>query len=240
MILLEQLHKSYGERPAVTDVSFVARDGRITGLLGANGAGKTTTLRLLSGLLRPDRGRVCVDGLDVQDDPQAARRRLGLLSEAHGLYGRLTARENVAYFAALQGLHAPAARIDELLSSLGLQDDAERPAAQLSRGQQMKVALARSLVHDPPNLVLDEPTNGLDVATVRVLRGVLSTLRERGRCVLFSSHVMSEVAALCDQVVVLVRGQVAASGTPQEVAGAAGGSSLEDAVMSLAVEGTAR
>jgi sodium transport system ATP-binding protein len=226
----------------VHDVSFVAADGRITGLLGPNGAGKTTTLRMISTLVRPTRGTARVDGLDVSRDALAVRARLGMLSDARGLYARLTARENVAYYGALRGL-APAAieasiaRLAELLDMKGLLD---RRVDGFSQGERMKVAIARALVHDPPNVLLDEPTNGLDVMTTRGLRDVIRRLREAGKCVVFSSHVMQEVSHLCDEIVIVARGAVVAHGTPEDLLAQSGRSDLEDAFVHLAgAEGVA-
>jgi sodium transport system ATP-binding protein len=235
MISAENLHKSFGATHAVDGVSFQARDGQITGLLGANGAGKTTTLRMLYTLMQPDAGRILVDGLDAAREPLAVRRRLGVLPDARGLYRRLTARENIAYYAALQGLNAPStrARIDLLLRTLGMQDIAERRTEGFSQGERLKTALARALVHDPGNVLLDEPTNGLDVMSTRSLRDFLRGLRAEGRCVLFSTHVMQEVAALCDRVVIIARGRVVAEGTPDELRERAHEQSLEEAFMKL-------
>ena len=231
MIRVEGLRKTFGDVVAVDDVSLVAEDGRITGLLGPNGAGKTTTLRALTGLLEPDRGRLEIDGNDVRGDAVAARARLGVLPDAHGLYARLTPREHFRYFGTLQGLAGREleARIDGLVDLLDLKEVADRRTDGFSQGERMKVSLGRALVHDPPNVVLDEPTNGLDVMSTRAVRQLVRRLREEGRCVLFSSHVMQEVAALCDTIVIVARGKVAAHGTPAELCAATGQSELEDA-----------
>jgi sodium transport system ATP-binding protein len=235
VIEVQDLRKSFASRGgpvvAVDGVSFAARDGEITGLLGPNGAGKTTTLRMLYTLMRPDAGRVLVDGFDAAAQPGEVRRRLGVLPDARGLYKRLTARENVAYFGRLHGLEAAAidARIDRLAEALAMHDFIDRRAEGYSQGQRTKTAIARALVHDPRNVLLDEPTNGLDVMTTRSLRQFLRGLRSEGRCVLLSSHVMQEVAALCDRIVVIARGRVMAQGTPDELRAATGESSLEDA-----------
>jgi len=235
MISAQDLHKSFGVTRAVAGVSFEARDGEITGLLGANGAGKTTTLRMLYTLMQPDSGRILVDGLDARGEPLAVRRRLGVLPDARGLYRRLTARENIAYYAALQGLDARSAqaRIELLLQTLAMQDIADRRTEGFSHGERLKTALARALVHDPGNVLLDEPTNGLDVMSTRALRDFLRRLRSEGRCVLFSTHVMQEVAALCDRVVIIARGRVVADGTPDALRERAGEQSLEEAFMKL-------
>ena len=235
MIEASELAKHFGAVAAVRRVSFVAPDGAITGLLGPNGAGKTTTLRMISTLVAPTQGRALVDGLDVAADPLGARARLGVLSDARGLYGRLTARENIAYYGELRGL-APAAvasSIGRLAEWLDLGALLERRTDGFSQGERMKVAIARALVHDPPNVMLDEPTNGLDVMTTRSLREVIRRLREAGKCVLFSSHVMQEVSALCDNIVIVARGAVVASGTAPQLLAASGRDNLEDAFVQL-------
>lgn len=235
MIVVEDLHKSFGATRAVDGVSFSARDGQITALLGANGAGKTTTLRMLYTLMRPDAGRILVDGIDAQHNPLAVRRVLGVLPDARGLYRRLTARENIEYYAALQGLPRERARsrIDELVQTLSMQDIAGRRTEGFSQGERLKTALARTLIHDPHNVLLDEPTNGLDVMSTRNLREFLRHLRDDGRCVLFSTHIMQEVSALCDHVVIVARGRVVAQGTPDALREQAGETSLEEAFMKL-------
>ena len=239
MIEVEDLRKSFQSRGgpivAVDRVSFVARDGEITGLLGPNGAGKTTTLRMLYTLMQPDAGRVLVDGLDPARRAGDVRRRLGVLPDARGLYKRLTARENIAYFGRLHGLDAAAmaARIERLATGLVMQDFIDRRTEGFSQGQRTKTAIARALVHDPVNVLLDEPTNGLDVMTTRALRQFLRELRAEGRCVLLSSHIMQEVAALCDRIVVMARGRVVAQGTPDELRARTGASNLEDAFVAL-------
>jgi len=231
VIALEGVEKSFGEVRAVAGVSFRVPDGQITGLLGPNGAGKTTALRIVYGVLRADAGRALVDGVDLGARRLEAQRRLGVLPHAQGLYARLTAREHVLYFGELHGLSGDrlARRADELVRRLGMEDFADRRADGFSQGQRVKVALARALVHDPPNVVLDEPTNGLDVAATRQVRALLHELRDQGRCVLFSSHVMQEVSALCDRVVVIARGRVVAEGTPDDLRRQTGHEHLEDA-----------
>ena len=235
MIEVQDLHKTFTIRGvplhAVNGVTFTAADGEITGLLGPNGAGKTTTLRMLYTLMHADRGRVLVDGLDVATDPGGVRARLGVLPDARGLYKRLTARENIEYFAQLHSITAPviAERIDRLSRALDLGEFLERRTEGFSGGQRTRTAIARALVHDPRNVVLDEPTNGLDVMTTRALRTFLRGLRAEGRCVLLSSHVMQEVAALCDRIVVIAGGHVVAEGTPEELRARTGASNLEDA-----------
>ena len=235
MICVEHLHKAFGALKAVEDVSFTARDGEITGLLGPNGAGKTTTLRMLYTLMQPDAGRIVVDGIDARTQPLEAQRRLGVLPDARGLYRRLTARENIEYFAALHGLSLPSARprIDALLETMGMRDFADRRATGFSQGERLKTALARALVHDPQNVLLDEPTNGLDIMSTRNLREFLAQLRSEGRCVLFSSHVMQEVSALCDRIVIIAHGRVIADGTAEELRARASEQSLEEAFVKL-------
>ena len=231
MIVLDSLAKRFGDVTAVCDVSLVAADGRVTGLLGPNGAGKSTSLRLLYGVLRPDRGRALVDGIDVAEEPRAALARLGVLPHNAGIYPHLTARENLRYFGALYGLRGTLLeqRIDELAELLELGAILGRRARGFSQGERIKVALARALVHRPQNLVLDEPTNGLDVLATRSLRQLIRRLRDAGHCVLFSSHVMQEVAALCDEIVILAHGRVVARGTPEALRANVAGGSLEDA-----------
>ena len=238
MIAIDGLEKSFGKRAeikAVADVSFAAADGEITGLLGPNGAGKTTLLRMLATLMTPDAGHATIDGLDVVAGRYAVRRRIGVLSDARGLYPRLTGRENIRYYGALHGLAGTelAARVDELVAVLGMADIADRRAQGYSQGERMKVAIARALVHDPHTILLDEPTNGLDIMSTRALREFLRRLRAGGKCLLFSSHVMQEVTALCDRIVILGHGKVVASGTAGELVAQSGASSLEDAFVAL-------
>ena len=235
MIEVQQLHKTFGSKIAVQDVTFSARDGQITGLLGPNGAGKTTTLRMLYTLLKPDRGRITVDGVDAALQPLEVRRRLGVLPDARGLYKRLTARENIAYFAQLHGLDAPLIRrrSDALIEALAMQDIAERRVEGFSQGERVKTAIARALVHDPRHIVLDEPSNGLDVIATRSLRDFLRQLKAQGRCVLFSTHIMQEVAALCDRIVIIAGGRVVADGTATELRELAGEQSLEEAFVKI-------
>ena len=235
MIEARGLCKRFGTVTAVRDVSLRATDGCITGLLGPNGAGKSTTLRMLYTVLQPDGGQALVDGIDTRLEPLAARRHIGVLTHSAGVYPNLNARENILYFGELQGLGRPERerRADELIDLLEMGDFALRRAKGYSQGQRMKTALARALVHRPRNLLLDEPTNGLDVMAVRNLRQLLLRLREQGHCILFSSHVMQEVASLCEAAVVIGRGTVVASGTLDEVRSLAGESNLEEAVVHL-------
>jgi len=235
MIEVKNLHKQFGKVVAVDDVSFSAPDGVVTGLLGPNGAGKTTTLRVLSTLIKPDRGSASVDDIDVTQHPLAARRVLGMLPDTRGLYPRLTAREHIHYFAELQGLTKAQiqSRTEELLELLEMAPLAGRRVDGFSNGERTKVAICRALVHGPKNVVLDEPTNGLDVMSTRAVRTLIRSLRDQGRCVVFSSHVMQEVAALCDRIVVVARGRVVAEGTPQELLARSGKESLEEAFVSI-------
>jgi len=235
MIEAKALCKRFGSIDAACDVSFVARDGEITGLLGPNGAGKSTTLRMLYGVLTPDGGRACIDGIDIRGETSRARAHLGVLPHAAGLYANLSARENIEYFGSLQGIGRERlrTRTAELSRSLGMESFIERRAKGFSQGQRIKVALARALVHDPANLVLDEPTNGLDVMAIRNLRDMLQELKSLGRCILFSSHVMQEVAALCDRVVIIGQGRVLAQGTLQSIRERSGTGSLEEAFLQV-------
>jgi sodium transport system ATP-binding protein len=239
MIDIQDLHKSFGSGAkrvvAVDGVTFRARDGEITGLLGPNGAGKTTTLRCLYTLMEPERGRILVDGIDVATDPLTVRRSLGVLPDARGLYKRLTARENIAYFGQLQGLDEATIRkrTEAAIVALDMRDIAERRTEGFSQGQRVKTAIARALIHDPKNVILDEPTNGLDVMATRAMREFLKRLKGEGRCVLFSSHIMQEVAALCDRIVVIAKGRVVADESPDALRAQTGEANLEDAFVKL-------
>jgi len=232
-------HPGKARVQAVADIGFSAPNGSITGLLGPNGAGKTTTLRMLAGLIEPDAGRLAVDRLDVRRTPRAALARMGMLSDARGLYPRLTARENIVYYGALQGMRREAAeaRAEALADMLEMRPLLERRTEGFSQGERMKTALARALVHDPANIVLDEPTNGLDVLATRALRDSLRWLRtpEGGsKCVLFSTHIMQEVERLCDSVVVVARGRTVACGTVPELLAQTGQTDFEEAFVRLA------
>lgn len=235
MIEVCGLRKAFGKVQAVDGVGFVARDGEITGLLGPNGAGKTTTLRMLYTLMKPDSGHVQVDGLDAAADPLAVRQRLGVLPDARGLYTRLTARENIDYFAQLRGLDAAVVqqRRDTLVDALDMRGFLDRRSAGFSQGQRVKTAIARALIHDPHNIILDEPGNGLDVMATRGLRRFMRRLRDQGRCVLFSSHVMQEVALLCDRIVIVAGGRVVADASPDALRAQTGCDNLEDAFVAL-------
>ena len=234
MIETRGLAKRFGDVQALGGVDFTAADGEITGLLGPNGAGKSTALRILCTVLRPDGGDATVAGRDVRLDPLAVRRAIGVLPHNPNLYGNLTARENIAYYAALQGLRGAeqADAVARAIAMLGVEEIAERRAKGFSQGERLRVALARALVHDPRTLILDEPTNGLDVMATRALREVIRERRDAGCCVLFSSHVMQEVAALCDRIVILAAGKVAVAGTGDAIRAATGCADLEDAFVS--------
>ena len=236
MIRVEGLRKRFGSVQAVDNVAFEAADGAITGILGPNGAGKTTTLRMLYGVMRPDDGHIWVDDVDGVATPQQAQGRLGVLPDGFGLYPRLTAREHIRYFGELHGISGDQLRqrTEELLQLLDMHAIADRRTGGFSHGERTKVAIARALVHGPRNVLLDEPTNGLDVMSTRAVRKIVRRLRESGHCVLFSSHVMQEVSALCDAIVVIARGRVVARGTPDELRKQTGHDNLEDAFVALA------
>jgi len=231
MIRVDNIYKSFGDVEAVRGISFDAPDGKITGLLGPNGAGKSTTLRILYTVLAPDEGSATIDGHDVVTESLDARRRTGALPHGAGLYPHLSARENIAYYATLCGLPRAeiADRVAAIVELLEIGDFADRRTKGFSQGQRTKVALARALVHDPQNVILDEPTNGLDVMATRSLRRLILKLREAGRCVLFSSHVMQEVAALCDDIVVIAAGRVAIDASADGIREQTGCEDLEDA-----------
>lgn len=244
MIEVHNLEKRFGDVVAVQGVTFTARDGEITGLLGPNGAGKTTTMRMIGTLVTPDAGEARIDGIDLRRDPKQARTRLGVLPDLRGLYPRLTSREQIRYFGVLNGLGGDEldARVDSLLDQLDLRPLADRRVQGFSQGERTKVAIARALVHDPRNVLLDEPTNGLDVMSTRAMRDIVRALREEGRCVVYTSHVMQEVAAVCDRIVIVARGRVIAEGTPDALREQAGGIELEEAFVRIvakdAAEGT--
>jgi sodium transport system ATP-binding protein len=234
MITIQKLAKSFDARPVVKELSFEAPDGTITGLLGANGAGKTTTLRMICGVLQPESGSIVVDDA-ASGDALDRQRRIGALLDHMGIYSRLTVRENLAYFGRLRGMPADllAERIEAVVSILGLEAIADRRTHGFSQGERMKTALGRALLHSPRNLLLDEPTNGLDIPTIRSLRDLLRRLRDAGTCIVYSSHVLDEVRALCDRVVIIAGGRIVAEGSPQELCSQAETSSLEDAFIEL-------
>jgi len=235
MIVVRDLRKSFGEVKAVNGVSFEARDGEITGLLGPNGAGKTTTLRMLYSLLPPDSGEIRIDGLDPTRDAMEIKRTLGVVPDSRGLYSRLTARENIAYYGELHGMSRAQVqqRIDHLVGTLDMAEFIDRRTEGFSQGQRVKVAIARAMVHEPQTVLMDEPSNGLDVMSTRALREYIRGLRGEGRSVVLSTHIMQEVAALCDRIVIIARGEVAADGTAAELLDRSGCDSLEDAFVKL-------
>ncbi len=235
MIIVSDLQKSFGNVHALKGVSFSADDGQITGLLGPNGAGKTTSLRILYTILKPDAGRAEVNGLDVVSARLNVQQVIGVRPDSHGLYPRLTARENVRYFGRLHGLEGALLedRIESLSSLLEMEDIIDRRTEGFSTGQRSKVAIARALVHNPPNILLDEPTSGLDVISTRAMRTFIRRLRDEGKCVLFSSHIMQEVSLLCDQIVVISSGLVSAQGSADQLRERTGQQNLEDAFVSI-------
>jgi len=230
MIEIENLTKRFDQVQALSGLSLTAQDGRVTGLIGPNGAGKTTAFRIVYGLLTPDMGCARVDGVNVAQDRMQAQRQLGVLPDVRGLYPRLSAREHIRYFGQLHGAHGAAleADIDELVTRLGMSDFADRLAKGFSRGQELKVALGRALVHRPHNLILDEPTNGLDVMSSRAVRELIAEMKAEGHCILISSHIMSEVSLLCDDLVIVAEGRTVASGTPDELRAETGADDLEE------------
>jgi len=247
MIEVNNLRKSFGGAKkgffrkeeswvvALDGLSFRANDGEITGILGPNGAGKTTCLRTLYGLLKADGGSATIDGINVVNNPLGARARLGIFPDKFGLYERLTAYEQIDYFASIHGLQGDAKHqaIETVINDLEMTELAHRKTLGFSQGQRMKVTLAQALVHQPKNFVLDEPTRGLDVMSTRVLRNYLARFKDKGHCILFSSHVMQEVAALCDRVIIVANGKLAAQGTPEELCELAGETNLEEAFVKI-------
>ena len=235
MIDVRNLYKSFGDVHALRGISFTAPDGKITGLLGPNGAGKTTCLRILYTVLQPDKGQTSVDEIDTQLHPLDVQQRIGVLPDAAGIYPRLTTRENIRYYGKIHGLKGAALekKIDELIRLFDMQDIADRRTDGFSTGQRVKVAIGRALVHDPPNVLLDEPTSGLDVMSTRSMRDVIRRMREDGKCVLFSSHIMQEVSALCDNIVVIAEGEIVADGSPDDLRKSTGQENLEDAFVKV-------
>jgi sodium transport system ATP-binding protein len=235
MIVVRNLHKSFGDVKAVRGVSFTAQDGEITGLLGPNGAGKTTTLRMLYSLLPPDEGEIRIDGLDPSTDAMEIKRTLGVVPDGRGLYNRLTARENIEYFGELHGMSRAQMkdRIAHLTKTLGMEDFIERRTEGFSQGQRVKVAIARAMVHSPQTVLLDEPSNGLDVMATRALRNYILSLKRDGHSVVLSTHIMQEVAALCDRIVIIAKGEVAADGTAAQLMERSNSTTLEDAFVKL-------
>jgi sodium transport system ATP-binding protein len=234
MLEVRDLHMHFGPVKALSGASFAAPDGAITGLLGENGAGKTTTMNIVSGLHQPARGTLIIDGGETSA-PADRRRQVGALLDQKGLYTRLTARENVAYFGALRGLSGTGltTRVQRALALVGLETDAERRTEGFSQGERMKVALARAIVHRPKNLLLDEPTNGLDIPSARAFKTALKQMRDEGLCIILSSHIIQDVIALCDQVVIISKGRTVTQGDPDAVCRKAGCATLEEAFMVL-------
>jgi len=235
MIEVQNLSKSFGDVKAVQDISFRMNDGEITGLLGPNGAGKTTTLRMLYSLLPPDSGTIRIDGLDPIRNGMEIKRTLGVVPDGRGLYKRLTARENIAYYGELHGMSKALIRerTDELAETLNMQDFIDRKTDGFSQGQKVKVAIARAMVHRPQTVMMDEPSNGLDVMTTRALRGYIQDLKAQGHSVVLSTHIMQEVAALCDRIIIIAGGRIAADGTQQELLDRSGKATIEDAFVAL-------
>ncbi len=235
MIQVDDIRKHFGPVAALDGVTFSAQDGQTTALLGPNGAGKTTLLRLLVGLLQRDRGAISIDGLDPAREPMQVRKNIGFLTDQFGLYERLSTREYLAYFGELHGMDAAAirSRTDQVIGLLAMEDIVDRRARGFSQGQRVKVALARTLLHRPRHLLLDEPTRGLDVMSTRALRRALTTLREDGCCIIMATHVMQEVTHLCDDVIVIAKGKTVAQGSPQALCERTGIANLEDAFVSL-------
>ncbi len=239
MIEVHHLVKRFAAAEVVTavdDVSFEARPGEVFGLLGPNGAGKTTTLRMVATLLTPDAGSVSVAGHDVVKAPERVRASLGYLSTSTGLYGRLTAREVLLYFARLQGVAQPVQRVDALIERFGIGPFASTRCDRLSTGMKQKVSIARAVVHDPPVLILDEPTTGLDVLVAQTFLEFVEEARQQGKCVVYSTHIMSEAERLCDRIGVIHRGHLYACGTLQELRERTGEHYLEQIFIALVRE----
>ena len=235
MITVRNLSKSFGKVKAVRGITFEARDGEITGLLGPNGAGKTTTLRMLYSLLPPDAGEIRIDGLDPTSDAMEIKRTLGVVPDGRGLYGRMTARENITYYGELHGMGQAAIRqrTDALIATLDMADFIDRRTEGFSQGQRVKVAIARAVIHEPQTVLLDEPSNGLDVMSTRALRAYIRDLKAQGHSVVLSTHIMQEVAALCDRIVIIAAGKIAADGTQEELLQRSGSATIEDAFVRL-------
>ncbi len=235
MITVSNLHKSFGKVQAVRGISFQVYDGEITGLLGPNGAGKTTTLRMLYSLLPPDEGEIRIDGMDPTKDAMAIKRTLGVVPDSRGLYTRLTARENIRYFGQLHEMpdEKIRSRIEELVQTLDMGDFIDRRTEGFSQGQRVKVAIARAMIHEPQTVLMDEPSNGLDVMSTRALRKYILDLKANGHSVVLSTHIMQEVAALCDRIIIIAEGKIAADGSAEQLLERSGCDSLEDAFVAL-------
>lgn len=235
MISVDNISKTFGDVQALDGASFTAEDGQITGILGPNGAGKTTCMRIIYGLLRPNTGRVAIGGINSLESPLAAKRMLGVFPDKLGTWERLTTREIIEYFASLHGMDRQQRRLalDGIIRELDLHEIIDRRTKGFSQGQRMKVGLAACLVHQPQNMLLDEPSRGLDVMATRILRDYLKAQRDAGRCIVFSSHVMQEVAALCDKVVIIAQGKVVAEGSTAAICEQAGEADLENAFVKI-------
>lgn len=235
MIEVKNLSKSFGDVQAVKNVSFTAPNGMITGLLGPNGAGKSTTMRMITAVLKPNTGHTLIDSYNSVTQTNLAQGALGALPDARGLYPRLTSRENIRYYGQLRGLNKQQVEqnIDQLIELLDMKEIADRKTDGFSTGQRIKVAIARAMVHQPQNVLLDEPTNGLDVMATRAMRDFIRQLKAQGRCVLFSSHIMQEVAALCDNIVIIAHGEIVAKGSADELRAQTGKQDLEDAFVEI-------
>lgn len=235
MIKVSNLHKSFGDIHAVQGISFEARDGEVTGLLGPNGAGKTTTLRMLYSLLPPDEGEISIDGMDPGRDAIAIKNTIGVVPDHRGLYSRMTARENIQYYGDLHGMSSADINreVDKFIELLDMSEFIDRRTGDFSQGQRVKVAIARAMVHRPQTVLMDEPSNGLDVMSNRELRSYIRDLRTEGHSVVLSTHIMQEVAALCDRIVIIAEGRIAADGTAAELLSSSGCESLEDAFVKL-------
>jgi sodium transport system ATP-binding protein len=239
MIEVKTVSKSFGDVKAVKEITFTAPDSQVTALLGANGAGKTTTLRMIYALITPQTGEILIDGINPKEEPEKARKLLGALPDTRGLYKRLTARENIEYFGKLHGMNDAdiRSRTDSLVEDLRMQEFIDRKTDGFSQGQRVKVAIARALVHDPQNIILDEPTNGLDVMSTRGVRRFLAQEKQRGKCILFSSHVMQEVAAVSDEILIVNDGTIAAQGTEESLMELTQTQNLEDAFVHIVTGG---
>jgi sodium transport system ATP-binding protein len=243
MIQAKDLTKTFKDRKrgtvrAVDGVSFECKAGEVFGLLGPNGAGKTTTLRMLSTALKPTSGTATIDGVDVSKEPEKVRSRIGFLSGNTGLYGRLTAREMVTYFGTLYGMSKESIkqRADRLFEMLDMQSFADGRNDKLSTGMKQKVSIARSVIHDPPVMVFDEPTTGLDVMSSRTIVQFIKQCKDDGKCVIFSTHIMSEAMRLCDRVTIIHNGRIFANGTPGQLLETTGTTNLEDAFIKIVGE----